>query len=109
MSPPPDQAAACVLVIHRTRGTETRTVRPEEGGAVGRAVGRCPNDKCCAQPFLVVGCPVPQDGDDPEVLKAGAYCCSCRDPVGYLYARHARTIFGAEEDARVLHGRLRVY
>lgn len=66
--------------------------------------GRCP--ACSAAPWRVSG--GPQREVDDRVLVARAACRSCGAWVGELHVRFA-TLFGFEEDRRVLHGRARVY
>jgi len=87
------------LQIQRQSGIDKRAVSPD-----GTVEGKCPG--CDAEPFYVKTHP-PQ-GHDDRTWKAGAYCCDCGDPVGWIYWA-ADTIFGTEEDERVLRGRPRVY
>lgn len=51
-------------------------------------------------------------GGDPNVghntIEAPAVCCACKEHVGTIVVK-VSTIFGIEEDARVLNGRCRVY
>ena len=65
-----------------------------------RAAGRCPCARCQADPFFV-------RGSRPNVgthgAKAEASCCACGQPVGTLHVEFD-TIFGVDEDARVLSG-----
>lgn len=90
------------LEINRDSGIERRHVKP--GPVVGTVDGACPG--CAAEPFLIKGHGARRH--DERTHRAGARCVSCDDPVGYVYAR-VDTIFGLEEDERVLHGRCRVY
>jgi hypothetical protein len=66
----------------------------------------CP--KCKApKPLVVVG----RDGSrhhDHDTYHADATCKKCGETIGDLRAK-VSTIFGIEEDERVLHGRPRVY
>ncbi len=45
---------------------------------------------------------------DYDTYRSSAYCADCQSRVGELVARVA-TIFGIDEDIRVLNGRCRVY
>lgn len=92
------------LEINRTNGFERRQVRSEHGSVVGTVDGACPG--CERTPFLVKGHGAQRHGE--RTLRAGVRCVDCGDPVGYVYARIG-TIFGLEEDERVLNGRARVY
>lgn len=62
--------------------------------------------KCGTVPFKVQGGNMRVD--DFDTYAADAVCVSCRDRVGTIRAQ-VSTIFGIEEDTRVLHGRPRVY
>lgn len=69
------------------------------------AEGACP--ACKAAPFAVRGRGVNQKTFDE--YRATAECCGCGATLGTLVAE-VSTIFGIEEDERVLlHGRCRVY
>lgn len=92
------------LEIQRQSGIDRRKIRPD--GAVGIADGECPG--CGASPFLVRGGNLRRDVGSHDRYQADGHSVCCGDPVGYLYAE-VDTIFGAEEDERVLHGRARVY
>lgn len=91
------------LEINRSTGIERRDVKP--AGHVGIASGECPG--CGATPFCVQGSS-PRRMPDDRTIRSGGRCVSCGDAVGYLYAQ-PDTIFGLEEDERVMHGRARVY
>lgn len=96
----------CWIEINRSGGrVEKRTVKP--GEVVGTATGECPNPECKANPFYVKGANMRPMSDD-RTYKSDGYCAACGDPVGYIYARPS-TIFGLEEDERVIYGRARVY
>ena len=90
------------LEINRASGIEVRPVIP--GPTVGKAEGQCPG--CGVTPFLIKGTGIHKH--DERTMRAGSHCVACDDPVGYVYAR-VDTIFGLEEDRRVLAGRCRVY
>ena len=91
------------LEIQRTAGIDRREVKG--GESFGVAQGKCP--ACGAEPFQVQGNGTHRMPDD-RTLRAGGRCRNCSEAVGYIYAR-PNTIFGLEEDERVLHGRCRVY
>ncbi|HEX6051790.1 MAG TPA: hypothetical protein VFZ21_21125 [Gemmatimonadaceae bacterium] len=94
----------CWLEINRADGSvERRDVRP--AGPVGIAAGSCPG--CCTKPFEVRG-GGPQRLPDDRTIRSGGRCVACGEAVGYLFAQ-PDTLFGLEEDERVLHGRPRVY
>jgi hypothetical protein len=90
------------LEIQRTDGIDKRRVR--EDGMVGVATGACPG--CKATPFRLKGGRV--ETMDDRTIRSGCRCVDCGDAVGYVYHRPA-TLFGIEEDQRVLNGRCRVY
>jgi len=97
------------LEIQRADGIETREVivhrDPLFGSEHGIAEGTCPG--CNAQPFRIHGHGI--EKLDAETVRAGSRCMSCKDPVGWCYAR-TETLFGVEEDeAVILHARARVY
>ena len=75
-----------------------------EDGREGRVTGKCPS--CKAEPFRVICCLA--ERVDDTLIRAGSKCCDCGESVGWVY-HHVSTVFGLEEDARVLHGRPRVY
>ncbi len=93
------------LEIQRESGVEKRRVRAERGAPTATADGECPG--CKASPFLIAGHGAHRMPDD-RTLKAGMRCVACGDPVGWCYWR-PDTVFGLEEDERVLNGRPRVY
>ena len=99
-------AAKIWLEIQRRDGIETRDVRPNPETADNAIVdGACPS--CACEPFYVKGTH-PRRMPDDRTLRSGGYCLHCGDPVGWIYAQ-PDTLFGLEEDDRVLHGRCRVY
>jgi len=87
------------LEIQRQSGIDKRAVSRD-----GTVEGSCPG--CDAEPFYVKT--HPSQRHDDRTWKAGARCCECGDAVGWIYWA-ADTIFGTEEDERVLRGRTRVY
>lgn len=93
-----------VLYIQRESGIDKRAITSTSGSPVGTAAGKCPG--CGAEPFLVQGGNLRRKDD--RTLMADGRCVACRDPVGYIYAK-PDTLFGLEEDARMLNGRCRVY
>lgn len=67
----------------------------------------CP--KCKLNPLPVRGQGKSIDPNSPrDTYRADAICCGCGAPVGVLRVK-VETIFGIEEDDRVLNGRCRVY
>jgi hypothetical protein len=93
----------CWLDIQRATGIDRREVKP--GGHIGTASGACPG--CGIEPFHVQGSS-PHRMPDDRTIRSGGHCVTCGDAVGWLYAQ-PDTMFGLEEDERVLNGRARVY
>jgi hypothetical protein len=86
-------------------GGEVRRVSMPEGGEDrATAEGACPH--CGATPFVVSGCGVTSKGHDTYYADARTRCCE--RPAGQLQLK-VNTLFGIEEDERVLRGRCRVY
>ena len=81
-----------------------RSVEPQDSGDRAHATGACP--RCGAEPFAIAGRGRRIEGHDTYV--AYGHCLACREYVGQIRAR-VSTIFGVEEDERVLGGRCRVY
>lgn len=91
------------LEVQRQNGTIDKIeVLPR--GEFGIAQGDCPS--CGVPEFALQGHGIEQV--DEETIRAACRCFNCNDPVGYVYHRES-TIFGREEDERVLRGRCRVY
>lgn len=68
--------------------------------------GPCPS---CRAPWQVRGKGPTRDPQSPhDTYRADAVCVACSAPAGVLRVS-VDTIFGIEEDERVLHGRCRVY
>lgn len=67
--------------------------------------GRCPS--CERQPLKVIG-DVHRQNVGTHAVTAPALALCCGQEIGTVRAEMA-TIFGLEEDERVLHGRCRVY
>lgn len=92
------------LEIQREVGDpETRTVTVD--GSIFTAEMSCPG--CRAQPFKLRQV-TNKVRYSEELYRAGAECIACGDPVGYVYEK-PDTIFGIDEDERVLAGPWRVY
>jgi len=66
--------------------------------------GECP--QCKAKPWAVSGGTPVVQGHDTQTAPAWTRCCG--KPAGSLVVT-VSTLFGIEEDERVLHGRCRVY
>ncbi len=65
--------------------------------------------KCKLSPLVVRGLGMTIDPNaSHDTYRADAVCCGCNEPVGVLRVK-VSTIFGIEEDERVLNGRCRVY
>lgn len=95
---------SCFLEIERHSGNERRGVSTDPTSQAGIAEGACPG--CGITPFRVVGAGLFRI---PRGWKSGGKCVACGDSVGWVFIE-AQTIFGTEEDERVLrHGRARVY
>lgn len=80
-----------------------RKARPGEQKSL--VDGACPS--CGAEPFYVAGDGARPSADD-RAYECTAYCLACKARVGTVRAE-VDTLFGVEEDERVLHGRCRVY
>ena len=76
---------------------------PYEGATYVESTGACPS--CKASPWKLQG-GHPERGHDTYTSAAG--CTSCKAIVGQLVVT-VSTLFGIEEDERVLNGRCRVY
>lgn len=76
----------------------------QSAGETALAEGVCP--KCQATPFRIGG--TGQTIESHDTYRADGVCLACRKPVGVIRAV-VSTIFGLEEDERVLYGRPRVY
>jgi hypothetical protein len=96
------------LEIQRSTGIETRKVRPHTSECVyPTAEGTCPG--CGVSPFWLCGNYARPNPNRPyDELRSGGKCVKCGDSVGWVYTR-VDTIFGIEEDRRVLAGRWKVY
>jgi hypothetical protein len=100
------------LEIQRRDGIDKRPIKAAKGSAVGVAAGECPG--CGVTPFHVQGggCvrqPDSYQADGRSLYRANGRSVCCGDAVGYIFAV-ADTLFGLEEDERVLEGGLcRVY
>lgn len=96
------------LEIQRADGVERRAVTvvrsTDFGSEHGLVEGACPG--CKVEPFRIHGHGT--ERFDRDTVRAGTRCMNCKDPVGWCYTK-VSTIFGLEEDERVLHGRARVY
>jgi hypothetical protein len=77
---------------------------PFEGADHVVVDGACP--KCKGTPFTAKGQHITHH--DHDTYYAHAICCKCGAPVGQMKTV-VSTIFGIEEDERVLFGRCRVY
>lgn len=65
--------------------------------------------KCKLAPLVVRGLGMTIDPEaSHDTYRADAVCCGCDAPAGVLRVK-VSTIFGIEEDERVLNGRCRVY
>lgn len=93
------------LEIQRAAGVDVRHVRP--AGDVGVADGACPG--CGCTPFEVRGANLRTDPNRRhDGRMSDGRCVACGDAVGHIYAI-VDTIFGIEEDDRMLNGRAMVY
>lgn len=90
-------------VVLYTDGTELPLTLGELGDDAPSADCACPG---CSAPLRVLGSGREIGGHD--YYRAKGFCASCRAYVGEIRA-YVDTIFGLEEDERVLHGRPRVY
>ena len=86
-------------------GEPRKAELPWQGCEWLKVEGKC--RKCNAEPLRVKGDKRTQT-EGPDALFAVAYCFDCNQPIGTLKV-FRQTIFGEEEDERVLRGRPRVY
>jgi hypothetical protein len=84
---------------------KSRTYKVTPNGERARLAAQCP--LCGAEPCDVVGTGMTIGSDDRH-YRASAVALCCDRPLGELRA-YPDTLFGLEEDERVLHGRPRVY
>lgn len=90
----------CVLLM----GDKELALETGEGAPTAKAKGAtCP---ACGVPLRVLGNGRRIGGHD--FYTSNAFCAACRAQVGEVRA-YVSTVFGLEEDERVLHGRCRVY
>jgi hypothetical protein len=89
-------------------GTMLAVEQPRyEGATAVEAAGACPY--CARTPFMVAGSGRRLDPDHShDTWLADAGCLACKAWVGYLRAK-VSTLFGIEEDERVLRGACKVY
>jgi hypothetical protein len=83
---------------------EVRRLVPLPSGERAAAEGPCP--LCGAEELAVAGTGTYREGHDTYAARGITLCCG--EPCGTIRAQ-VDTIFGIEEDDRVLHGRCRVY
>ena len=89
------------VTIRDREPVEVPTPRP--GVEVLEVQAECPS--CCAVPLLVSGAGIARDD---RSYRAIAVCRGCGEKVGTIEAK-PDTVFGLEEDERVLNGPWRVY
>ena len=85
-------------------GTKRAATRPFEGADHVVATGACPH--CSIEPFKVRGSGISRN--DHDSYYADAECVACGKFVGTIRAK-MDTLFGIEEDERVLNGPYKVY
>lgn len=91
--------------FHPNEGPRRKAVAPHEGAAYVVVEGACPH--CKAEPFNAAGVQgTLTRGHDTYTADAG--CVGCKVVTGKLIIT-VNTLFGIEEDERVLNGRCRVY
>jgi len=66
----------------------------------------CP--RCGQAPVKAQGGRMRRSADD-RAYEADAYCAACKRPLGAILRAEIDTLFGLEEDERVLGGMARVY
>lgn len=82
-------------------------LKPDEGSTTIGTKETCPH--CNTENVRVKGTGQSIDPNSPrDTYRADAVCDSCGEPVGVLRVK-MDTLFGIEEDERVLNGRARVY
>jgi hypothetical protein len=92
--------------LHVTIADSPRTASlPYESAPFVDVAGACPS--CGAESFRIIG-DEPRHSVGHDYVKAPALAICCGAEVGVLRVEF-NTIFGLEEDAAVLNGRVRVY
>ena len=97
------------ITVKTTDGRTLKGALPYEGAEYAVVVGlKCPRPGCESreEPGLRVRGPHPETKHDRMV--SPATCAYCGSGVGVITAVFS-TVFGIEEDMRVLNGRCRVY
>lgn len=93
------------IKFHPEHGPARKAKAPFAGAEYVEVEGACPH--CKAQPFNAAGVKGTMvRGHDTYTADAG--CIACGVPTGKLVVT-VNTLFGIEEDERVLSGRCRVY
>ena len=88
----------------RTNDGDLKCKLPHDGAVAVDVELACPG--CKVEPMAVRTDEREIEGHDTYV--GTAYCCACKTVVGQLRVKMS-TVFGLEEDERVLNGRPRVY
>jgi hypothetical protein len=93
------------MKLYFERNLEERVALPMPDG--GSPTVTIPGATCdhCRKPLEVVG---RHPERDDRSMRSRAHCAACDDHQGLLVVEFS-TLFGAEEDDRVLNGRPRVY
>jgi hypothetical protein len=92
------------IVIERESGNEEREVKPGPEAAYGIVTGTCPGCELALGRKPVDEFRIRTEGCNRishDVARYGGHCVTCNDAVGWVYAQF-ETIFGLEEDQRVL-------
>lgn len=92
------------ITLKLPNGSVRQVPTPADGATSVHVPGKCPS--CGASEFRVSGGEQSIDGHD--TYAAPARCLDCHARVGQLRVK-VNTLFGLEEDERVLNGRARVY
>ena len=91
---------------HSNQEPERRKVDlPYDGAPHAIAQGTCPH--CSKSPFRVAGGNM-RDHSEHGVKVSDGACADCRKPIGQLFAKTV-TLFGHDEDQRVLAGPWKVF
>lgn len=86
-------------------GKRTPAALPYDGADHVVVERACPNGECRDTPMKVRA---RESLTNHDIIVGVAFCLCCKRAVGTLEVK-VSTIFGVEEDRRVLNGRVRVY
>ena len=95
-----------MIVTLTTRDGDVLPAEAVPGGATATVQATCP--ACATRPMQVHGRGMVRDPESQRDTYRATAACVCGEPAGVLRVQ-IETLFGIDEDERVLHGRCRVY